>query len=418
MVDRLAALYDRMEAWDEALAACTSDLAGVQRMLEISSREMGGNFGLIDESYNMPAFTGATADNLGLRRGEGGAMRPSDENILVLANDPQITAVRSVRGVQRYENDHYGTISLFRNMFRPGEDSYYNRLLFSRPSAEYTAADSFMLEYLAGRIERITRNMSTFSIPVSRYAALKELILLAAEPDGKPLSLRFDALSPLGWQRGDALRFYLFRSVYDRRDAGVNEYLLRQLEQLIPYSCGVVHEGRILLVQNTARSEISFRQIRPHLAEFLRENMYKAGISDEASSFEQLRGAYLQSSAAMELGSAREPMFWYYLFEDHLSDYLLSKAAEDIPRDMLILPAVAQLRRYDAARGTQFAPTLRALCEENFNVSRAAQRLYIHRTSFQDRMERIRSLTGLDLDSDEVRFLLAFSFRLLRSNAG
>ena len=402
-----------MDAWDEALGSCTPDIAGVQEMLEISAREMGGSFGLIDESYNMPAFTGVMAEGLGLRRGEGGAMRPSDENILGLANDPQITAVRSVRGVQRYESDRDGNVSLFRNMFRRGEDTYYNRLLFSRPSNEYTDTDRFMLEHLGGRIERITRNLSTFSIPVSKYAALKELILLASEPDEKPLPSRFDALSPLGWQRGEPLRFYLFRSVYDRRDAGVNDYLLRQLEALIPGACGVVREGQILLVQNTARCDVPFRELRSRLAEFLRENMYKAGISEEAPSFHRLRGAFMQARAALELGSAKDPMFWYYLFENYLGDYLLRKAAEDIPADMLILPPVAQLRAHDAARATQFTRTLRALCEEGFNITHAARRLYIHRTSLQDRMDRIRALTGLDLDDADTRFLLEFSFRIL-----
>ena len=408
----VAAVFDRMEDWSEALDACPDDLTGVQRMLELSAAAMGGSLGLIDESYNMPAYTGDFVSGLGIRSDADGTARPSDESVFALSSDPQITAVRSARGVRLYENASDEGRTLFRNLFRPGEDAYFNRLLFARPGSEYTRTDRFMLEYLAARIERITRNLPTFALPSSRFAAFKQLILTAAGPEELPPGDHIEALSPMGWQRGETLRFYLFRSVYDRRDTGINEYLLRQLEELIPASCGVVSEGRLLLVQNTARSRVPFRELRPRLAEFLRENMYKAGISNEAASFDRLRGAFLQARAAMDLGSSRDPMFWYYLFEDYLGDYLLRRAAGEIPADMLTLPAVEALYRHDAEKGTSYVRTLGAYVRENFNVTHAARRLYIHRTSFQDRMERIRDLTGLDTEDPEVRFLLQFSFRL------
>ena len=410
----LIGLFDRMESWDEALCSSSPDLNGVQRMLSETVSVTGGSFMLIDESYNTPAVAGPQAEGYGISA-EGG-MRPNDENIAQLADDPQITAVRSLRGVRLYESpaERQGVARvLFRNFFRPGEDHYYNRLLFSRLSEEYTFTDRFMLEHLSRRMEPVTMNLSTFSMPVSRYAALQRLLLSAAEPGFRPEGVSA-ALSPLGWGRGDRCRVLVFRSVYERRDPGISDYILRSLERRVPDSAGVVNGERILLAVNTDRCGLTIRDLRSVLAEFLRENMYKAGISNEAPSFDRLRGAYLQASAAMELGSARDPMFWYYLFEDYLENYLLSKAAEDIPADMLIHPAVEALRRHDALRGTRFAETLRVYAEENFNSSHAAKKLYIHRTTFQDRMDRIRALTGLDPDDEETRFLIQFSFRLIR----
>ena len=411
----LGALFDRMEFWEEALSECAPDMDGVQKMLDISAKAMQGSLTLIDESYNMPAYAGPQAASYGkLIQGQ---VRPDDASIADLADDPAITAARSAVGVQLYESissDARGGRALYRNLFRPGEDHYYNRLLFTRPSDNYTAADRFMLEHLARRIEPITRALPTFSVPVSALTALKQLIASAAQTDFRPGGDMSAALSPLGWRPEDPCRLLVFRSLYARRDAGINDYILRRLERLLPGSCGALDAERVLLVIDAARCPLTFREIRSRLAEFLRENMYKAGISNEAASFDRLRGAYLQALSAMELGSLRDPMFWYYLFEDYLQDYLLRKATEDIPADMLTLPAVETLRRHDAERGTHFVETLRALCEEDFNVSHAARRLYIHRTSFQDRMDRIRALTGLDPEDSEVRFLLQFSFRLLK----
>ena len=412
----LIALYDRMDRWDDALCGCSPDIGGVRRMLSESVSVMGGSFVLIDESYNTPAVAGLQAE--GYHISAEGTMRPADESIAQLADDPQITAVRSLRGVHVYESPAedqvFGRV-LFRNFFRPGEDHYFNRLLFARPSGEYSRTDSFMLEHLSRRMEPVTRNLSTFSMPVSRYAALQRLLLSAAGSDFRPDQISA-ALSPLGWKRADRCRVLVLRSVYERRDPGISDYILRMLEQRIPDSLGAVSGERILLAVNIGRCSLTVRDLRALLAEFLRENMYKAGISEEASSFELLRGAYLQASAALELGSGRDPTFWYYLFEDYLGDYLLRKAAEDIPPEMLILPAVETLRRHDALRGTHFAETLRVFAGENFNATHAARKLFIHRTSFQDRMDRICALTGLDPDDEETRFLLQFSFRLLRDH--
>ncbi len=415
----LTALYDRLEDWDEQLDGCSFDMDGVQRMLEISSERMGGSFGLIDESYNLPAYTRDMGVLLGLGRAVS-TSRPDDASIAGLADDPQITAVRSARGVQLYENASAGEggISLYRNMFRPGESAYYNRLLYFRHPDRYTAADRFMLEHLARRIERITEHLPTFSVPVSQYEALKQHIRRMPYPEYRETADVSAALALIGWQREDSFRFFIFRSLYSQRDAGITDYILRRLERLIPGSCGTVDGERILLVQNTRRAGGSLGELRPVLAEFLRENMYKAGVSDEIFSFSRLRGAYRQAAAAMALGEERDPMFWYYLFENYLSDYLIRKASEDIPPAMLTLPAVALLLRHDETRGTHFAETLRVFSAENFNATHAARRLYIHRTSFQDRMDRIRALTGLDPEDEETRFLLQFSFRLLESRRG
>ena len=107
-------------------------------------------------------------------------------------------------------------------------------------------------------------------------------------------------------------------------------------------------------------------------------------------------------------------MFWYYLFEDYRMDYLIRKAAEEISPELLVMPALSVLQRMDQEKGTNYTETLQMYAEENFNVTRTAQRLFIHRTSLQDRLNRIRELTGIDLECPEARFDLRFSLRLLQ----
>ena len=411
----LTELYDRMEAWEEALNTCEQDIAGIQRMLELTAVCMNGSLGLIDVSYNMPAYTKGMADGLGLQA-RTGVQRPDDANIASLSEDPQITAIRSVRGVHSYENplSHRGEgASLYRNMFRPGEDTYYNRLLFARDAGNYSATDAFMVEVLARKIEKITVHLSTFSLPSSEFAAAKKLILRMTEEDYRYDAAAAAALHQIGWHRNDCCRFYIFSYMYPERDNGITEYILRSIEHLIPSSCGEVKDGRILLLQNVTRGQADIQDIRSRLAEFLRENMYKAGVSGMTYSAEHLRGAYLQAEAAIRLGTDRDPMFWYYLFEDYRMAYLIRKSVGEIPPVLLIMPALQALLNGNDEKGTQYLETLRVYSEENFNVTRTAERLFVHRTSLQDRLNRIRERTGLDMDDPAVRFDLLFSLRLL-----
>ena len=81
---------------------------------------------------------------------------------------------------------------------------------------------------------------------------------------------------------------------------------------------------------------------------------------------------------------------------------------------LLVIPALSALQRADQEKGTNYTETLRMYAAENFNVTRTAQRLFIHRTSLQDRLNRIRELTGIDLECPEARFDLLFSLRLLK----
>ena len=52
--------------------------------------------------------------------------------------------------------------------------------------------------------------------------------------------------------------------------------------------------------------------------------------------------------------------------------------------------------------------------EQQFNMSKAAEKLYIHRSTFINRMERILELTHLNLADYDTRLYLELSFRLLR----
>src|SRR5690606_27973880 len=80
-------------------------------------------------------------------------------------------------------------------------------------------------------------------------------------------------------------------------------------------------------------------------------------------------------------------------------------------RAELRLPGLERLYAEDERRGT-LTPTLGAYLESGGVVAVAANRLGVHPTTLRYRLDRIRSLTGLDLDAPDTRLACALLLRL------
>jgi sugar diacid utilization regulator len=145
----------------------------------------------------------------------------------------------------------------------------------------------------------------------------------------------------------------------------------------------------------------------------VREFNCKAGISKSFTGLTKLRSAWFQAGAALRLGHNRDPHLWVYDFSGYTLEYVLERAASEIPAEYLLHPAAVTLRNLDRNTGTAYIKTLRYYLDCRCNMSRAAEKLFIHRTSLIRRLERITDITSLDLDQPGEIMTLAVSLYLL-----
>ena len=144
------------------------------------------------------------------------------------------------------------------------------------------------------------------------------------------------------------------------------------------------------MMRNVTRSIHQPETVRNQISIFLKDNLYKVGVSTPTKNFLQIRSAYTQAQNAYRLGSARFPDYWYYKFEDYILDYVLYKASEEIPAELLCPSAFQILSRYDDSNHTELLHSLRIYIQEKYNATHAAKALFVHRTTFPDRLERIQ----------------------------
>ena len=76
------------------------------------------------------------------------------------------------------------------------------------------------------------------------------------------------------------------------------------------------------------------------------------------------------------------------------------------------LPAASGLQPYaEAFADAELIKTCMCLLENDLNVSRTAEKLYMHRNTLIYRLKKIQKLTGLDIS----RFDMAVTFEVLRT---
>ena len=70
------------------------------------------------------------------------------------------------------------------------------------------------------------------------------------------------------------------------------------------------------------------------------------------------------------------------------------------------------LRDYDSKNETHLLESLRIYLRERQNITHTAELLEVHRTTLLVRLERIRQLTGIDLNDYETCLHLMLSFEI------
>ena len=80
---------------------------------------------------------------------------------------------------------------------------------------------------------------------------------------------------------------------------------------------------------------------------------------------------------------------------------------------MLVHKGILKLQESDRTQNTDYMKTLKVYLDNQQNATQTAKELYIHRSTFLYRMERITDLLESDLQDPEEVLYLSLSFRIL-----
>ncbi len=137
-------------------------------------------------------------------------------------------------------------------------------------------------------------------------------------------------------------------------------------------------------------------RIRRHVALILEDVTVSVGVGNACDDPADLWRSFHEAGTAVSIGHRVFGPGRVHAFRNlGLYQFLSELGADDKVREAsnrILGPLVD----YDRSHATQLIPTLEAYLDSGLDITRAAQRLYIHRSSVKYRLARIRQLLGVE----------------------
>lgn len=188
-----------------------------------------------------------------------------------------------------------------------------------------------------------------------------------------------------------------------------NEYFCRQLEYRFPGSNAISFNSYIVWYLPLQTGDLGLEEEYPAMEKELTEIGLPAGISMSFDNILRAHGFFRQAVIALETACSLDSDNGICYFKDYALSYVLKNSIGELKPELLIPEGLRGLRREDHT-GADYWNTLRVYLENEMNVSQTARDLFIHRTTLQMRLNRIRE--SVDLDTAESRMYIRYCIYL------
>lgn len=212
--------------------------------------------------------------------------------------------------------------------------------------------------------------------------------------------IMLDQLRALHWDiEGD----YLVALIECAEDNdAIRHHMMALLNSDLKAQC-LSYQGSVLAIINEASK--NFERITTRLQQIGRDFNRTIAISEYFSDFSEISKYYQQALYTLERSDPSadkgRTLFYADISLNHLIDICMSDIAVYAPAD--------KLARYDEEHGTEYAHTLLTWLMYERNGVKAAQNLFIHRNTLNNRLASIADITGVDLESFSARMRMLIS---------
>ena len=403
----IQAVFDRFDGWYSDLSDSRLQGQSIQTLLELSHNLLGKPLVVIGMDFSVIASV--EGESHGMARGMFGATEDTYDVLTTLKHSGKYEAVRQLDGWFHFYSEEEMGSCMCVNIKKYGQTTY--RLMMFDTEEQQEPVYGFLLEYLAAMVEHALLHNTA---PVSGGSHAIRTILHTAISDRTAdyvtISQRLDGC---GWHSShEYLCIVLQLSYLDQKNLTIHA-ICSYIENILSGSCAFQYKDDIVVFVDLTLSSMSQTDISSRLSCFVRDSLLKAGYSRVLLGHFNFRRQYDQASIALEVGTRRNPSFWIHRFNDIAFDYILEQATRKLPGYMLSHERLLRLKYGDEENGTEYLRTLRLYLDNHLNAVQTARELFIHRSTFLYRLERIKAVLGTDLtDPDEILYLM-LSFRLM-----
>lgn len=140
---------------------------------------------------------------------------------------------------------------------------------------------------------------------------------------------------------------------------------------------------------------------------------FSVGIGRLHYSVAEICRSFQEARQALSLGRFRQPEYGITCYEDlgvlKLLSHIRTEELDDFAQEVL-----GTLMDYDSQNGTELLVTLEIYFQENESLPQAAERLFIHANTLRNRLKKIETVLGVNLNQADVRVRFYVACQALR----
>ncbi len=297
-----------------------------------------------------------------------------------------------------------------------GLNAFYNdvlqgRLVHCNSNREFTdgylSLATYFNDILAGVIER---NINDEIVGHGNCNVFVEL-LGSWHTEAGWLDKQLDFIN---WDRNAPHRLAVVSSKTQGASSGLAKMVGENLRNLFPDDYVFPYRDDYLIIMKVVLDEDDSSDRLEGIAELLDVS---AAVSLPFYDVSRLRSTYKQCQYLLE----DENFDWdkrIRFFDDAVFRHFITSYKIDRDFKWLLHPRVSLLASYDKAHGSKLVQCLQTIIECGFRKKDAAAKLCVHHNTITYRIERIRSISGIDLDvigdsSQDELFHILLSCKLL-----
>lgn len=306
--------------------------------------------------------------------------------------------------------------SLLMNIFM--DEAFVAQICVDANHTDFVVEDFIRITILAKYVKQYLKyNAAALSANENRFAGqLKKYVGGSDNQKELQLSVRMKK-----WKTDGTYMCCVFEKDDERVRNISSEYFCRKCQEFFPESVAFLQEEKVFLLLNLSCDENEddeIRQAMESLDDFAKEYLLFAGVSFPFEMFYDCRDYFSQANALLKLRDEIDASGRIYSFEEYKLKYAVKYGMASLPLKTLIPRGLNQLIAYDRENNGELFVTFKAYIKNYLNISDTANELFVHRSTFKYRLDKIKQILGPDFEEhNEQMYLQMLLFELEGSSA-
>ncbi|MDO4521774.1 MAG: helix-turn-helix domain-containing protein [Eubacteriales bacterium] len=405
ILNLLQQIYDDCEAWDERVDDLVIGNAGMDKVLQEMAEFLGNPVFVMGLDFSLSAEAGMEKlpDKARLFTEDGLNMEYMNALVQSSAYEMLVKEKHTVL----YRDHSSGLRTLNRNLMTDGQPTH--RVVMTEGDTELTPGKICLMEAVVSRLEYLVSHENANS-KAGTLEQIFQKLLTDRTADYVQVSRQ---LSAAGWGKNHRYQCLLLQITYLNQKLLSTKAICRYIQKQLPDSISFFYQDEVVTYFNLTRLELTEEEVAAKMVYFIRDSYLKAGYSRVMQGHMNLRRQYVQARTAIDVGGRKKPYLWIHHFNQVAMPYIMEQITRRLPGSMLCHEGLLRLQRSDRENRTEYVRTLKVYLDQHLNASQTANVLFIHRSTFLYRMEKIREILQSEMDDPEEIFYLELSMRLL-----